>query len=93
MSGKPIVLVGLKRIADEVGCSRDTLYQWIRIAGFPAFKMSGTWRALPGDVEAWFREQYRRQRCPSRWSAKGPPSVGGFCGCEGAEERGNYLDS
>lgn len=52
-----LVLAGLETIALEMGCSKKTLYRWIRERGFPAFKMDGVWRALPREVEAWLIEQ------------------------------------
>lgn len=52
-SGK-IVIAGLENIANEIGCSKKTLYKWIRQRRFPAFKMDGVWRAMRKDIEAWF---------------------------------------
>lgn len=49
-----IVIAGLENIANEIGCSKKTLYKWIRYRRFPAFKMDGVWRAMPKDIEAWF---------------------------------------
>jgi transposase-like protein len=56
-----LVMAGLETISREMGCSRKTLYKWIRHRGFPAFKMDGVWRALPREVEVWLQEQ--RSRC------------------------------
>lgn len=52
-----LVIAGLENIADEVGCSKKTLYKWIRERDFPAFKMDGVWRVLPRDVELWLAIQ------------------------------------
>lgn len=49
-----IVIAGLENIANEIGCSKKTLYKWIRQRKFPAFKMDGVWRAMRKDIEAWF---------------------------------------
>ncbi len=55
-----MVIAGLDTIARELGCSKKTLYKWIREKAFPAFKMDGVWRVLPRDVEAWLSEQRHR---------------------------------
>lgn len=52
-----LVITGLENIAEEVGCSKKTLYKWIREKDFPAFKMDGVWRVLPRDVEVWLAIQ------------------------------------
>lgn len=52
-----LVIAGLENIADELGCSRKTLYKWIRERDFPAFKMDGVWRVMPRDVEVWLYVQ------------------------------------
>lgn len=52
-----IVIAGLDNIAQEMGCSKKTLYKWIKARGFPAFKMDGVWRALPKEMEEWTRRQ------------------------------------
>lgn len=52
-----LVITGLENIADELGCSRKTLYKWIRERNFPAFKMDGVWRVMPRDVEVWLYVQ------------------------------------
>ena len=49
-----IVIAGLENIATELGCSKKTLYKWIRQRQFPAFKMDGVWRAMPKDIVVWF---------------------------------------
>ncbi len=49
-----IVIAGLENMATELGCSKKTLYKWIRQRQFPAFKMDGVWRAMPKDIEVWF---------------------------------------
>lgn len=51
-----LVITGLDNIASETGCSKKTLYKWIRQRSFPAFKMDGIWRAMPKDIECWFEE-------------------------------------
>ncbi len=56
MKGK-LCLAGLDTIAGAVGCSRKTLYKWIRNKGFPAFKMDEVWRALPREIEEWLWQQ------------------------------------
>ena len=48
-----IVIAGLDNIAVEMGCSKKTLYKWIKAKDFPAFKMDGVWRALPREMEGW----------------------------------------
>lgn len=57
---RPFVFAGLEPMAEALGCSRKTLYRWIQDRGFPAFKMDGVWRALPGEVETWLAEQRAR---------------------------------
>jgi len=49
-----IVIAGLENISTELGCSKKTLYKWIRQRQFPAFKMDGVWRAMPKDIVVWF---------------------------------------
>ena len=49
-----IIIAGLENIATELGCSKKTLYKWIRQRQFPAFKMDGVWRAMPKDIVVWF---------------------------------------
>jgi len=49
-----LIIAGLENIANQTGCSKKTLYKWIRHRQFPAFKMDGVWRAMPKDIEAWF---------------------------------------
>ncbi len=56
MASERLVFAGLDNIAEALGCSKKTLYKWITDKAFPAFKMDGVWRALPGDVERWLRE-------------------------------------
>lgn len=59
-----MVIAGLDNIADQVGCSRKTLYKWINQKNFPAFKMDGIWRVLPRDAEKWLSDQrLRGDRC------------------------------
>lgn len=55
-----IVIAGLENIANEIGCSKKTLYKWIRHRRFPAFKMDGVWRAMPKDIEEWFDSMRHR---------------------------------
>ena len=55
-----IVWVGAKVIAAKVGCSRTILNPWIVEDGFPAWKKSGVWRALPHQVAGWLEEQSRK---------------------------------
>lgn len=50
-----LVIAGLENIAEELGCSKKTLYKWIQEKRFPAFKMDGVWRALPRDMEEWLK--------------------------------------
>ncbi len=52
-----LVISGLENIAQELGCSKKTLYKWIREKEFPAFKMDGVWRVMPPDAELWLRIQ------------------------------------
>jgi predicted DNA-binding transcriptional regulator AlpA len=59
-----IVIAGLDNIATELGCSRKTLYKWIRTKDFPAFKLDGTWRAMPKDILGWLDGQ----RLGCRWN-------------------------
>jgi hypothetical protein len=54
-----IVIAGLDNIAAELGCSKKTLYKWIREKDFPAFKMDGVWRAMPRDIVIWLDGQKR----------------------------------
>lgn len=54
-----IVIAGLDNIAAELGCSKKTLYKWIREKEFPAFKMDGVWRAMPRDIVDWLDDQKR----------------------------------
>jgi|GEM_PF-2058285 len=60
-----LVIAGLENIALELGCSKKTLYKWIQDKRFPAFKMDGVWRVLPGDVEQWLmaRRAESDRRC------------------------------
>jgi len=57
-----IVIAGLENIAIELGCSKKTLYKWIRSKGFPAFKLDGVWRVMPRDVEHWLAAQRATSR-------------------------------
>ncbi|MCA1944349.1 MAG: helix-turn-helix domain-containing protein [Desulfovibrio sp.] len=68
-----LVLAGLETMAQELGCSKKTLYRWIRERGFPAFKMDGAWRALPREVETWLMEQ----RALQEGRGDGPGATGG----------------
>ncbi len=52
-----IVLTGLDTIAEALGCSKKTLYKWIREKEFPAFKMDRVWRAMPGEIQEWLKNQ------------------------------------
>ncbi len=52
-----LVISGLDNIAGEMGCSKKTLYKWIRERNFPAFKMDRVWRVLPRDAELWLAIQ------------------------------------
>ncbi len=52
-----IVIAGLDNIYEALGCSKKTLYKWIKEKNFPAFKMDGVWRTLPKEIEDWFEEQ------------------------------------
>ena len=66
-----IVIAGLENIAGEMGCSKKTLYKWIKIKEFPAFKMDGVWRAMPREMEGWLVRQRdgaqaRPRRCAER---------------------------
>jgi predicted DNA-binding transcriptional regulator AlpA len=61
-----IVIAGLANIAGELGCSKKTLYKWIRSKGFPAFKLDGIWRVMPRDAEEWLSLQ-RATVCDQAW--------------------------
>lgn len=63
-----LVVAGLENIAETMGCSRKTLYKWIKGRDFPAFKMDGVWRATPREMEAWLNGQRGAQ----------PPRTGVF---------------
>jgi len=52
-----IVIAGLENIAVALGCSKKTLYKWIRDKEFPAFKLDGIWRVMPRDAEEWLALQ------------------------------------
>lgn len=52
-----IVIAGLENMAQEMGCSKKTVYKWIRERDFPAFKLDGVWRVMPRDIEAWLAAQ------------------------------------
>ncbi|MFW5490133.1 MAG: helix-turn-helix domain-containing protein [Desulfovibrio sp.] len=56
-----MVIAGLDNIAEQLGCSRKTLYKWINSKDFPAFKMDGIWRVLPRDAEQWLSRQRMAQ--------------------------------
>jgi excisionase family DNA binding protein len=58
---RKLVITGLENIAQELGCSKKTLYKWIREKEFPAFKMDGVWRVMPPDAELWLRVQRNAQ--------------------------------
>lgn len=58
---RKLVITGLENIARELGCSKKTLYKWIREKEFPAFKMDRVWRVMPPDAELWLRVQRNAQ--------------------------------
>lgn len=66
MEMSKIVIAGLENIAVELGCSKKTLYKWIRSKGFPAFKLGGIWRVMPRDAEEWLSVQ-RATLCDPTW--------------------------
>ena len=57
LSMNKMVIAGLDNIAQQLGCSRKTLYKWINSKDFPAFKMDGIWRVLPREAEQWLSRQ------------------------------------
>ncbi len=52
-----LVIAGLENMAQEMGCSKKTIYKWIQERDFPAFKLDGVWRALPREMENWLKAQ------------------------------------
>ena len=66
-----IVIAGLDNISEALGCSKKTLYKWIKEKNFPAFKMDGVWRTLPKEIEGWFEEQ--RSLARRKGPTPGPP--------------------
>ena len=50
---------GTKRIAAELGCSRNTVKRWLAEGGWRAAQPGGRAKALDG-LEAWLSERFRR---------------------------------
>ena len=58
---------GLKRIAGELGCSRNTVKRYIEAGGWVAYRKPRRKRRLDG-LESWLAERFRhfadfRRRC------------------------------
>ncbi|TVM27767.1 hypothetical protein DQK91_22515 [Oceanidesulfovibrio marinus] len=67
-----IVIAGLENMAQEMGCSKKTVYKWIRERDFPAFKLDGVWRVMPRDIEAWLAAQRAEaERCDAACATRG----------------------
>ncbi len=71
-----IVIAGLENMAQEMGCSKKTVYKWIRERDFPAFKLDGVWRVMPRDIEAWLAAQ-RAEAERSDMDGRGSGQYGG----------------
>jgi len=56
---RELTLIGLKAIADYLGRSPRTIYNWIQdqAQGFPAQKVGGMWEARSVDLDAWRQRQ------------------------------------
>ena len=56
---KPLVYRGAKEICGAVGVSWKDISHYVREKGLPAFKVngSGSWVALPEDLDEWIRTQ------------------------------------
>ena len=52
---------GTRRIAAELGCSRNTVKRYLELGGWSAVAMDRRPRALDG-LEAWLAERFRRHR-------------------------------
>lgn len=50
---------GLKRIAAELGCSRNTVRRWLAEGGWRALELGARPKALDG-LEGWLAERFRR---------------------------------
>ncbi|TVM27409.1 helix-turn-helix domain-containing protein [Oceanidesulfovibrio marinus] len=67
-----IVIAVLENMAQEMVCSKKTVYKWIRERDFPAFKFDGVWRVMPRDLEAWFAAHLAdAERCASGCATRG----------------------
>lgn len=63
---RPIVYRGAKEICGAVGVPWKEIGHYVRDKGLPAFKIngSGTWIALPEDLQEWVREQRNKYLKP-----------------------------
>ena len=59
MEMKPIVYRGAKEICGAVGVPWKEISHYVRDRGLPAFKIngSGTWIAIPEDLDQWIKQQ------------------------------------
>jgi excisionase family DNA binding protein len=44
------------QVADKIGVTRQTVFNWIKAKKLPALKIGGAWRVWPEDVDAFINQ-------------------------------------
>jgi len=47
--------LSVDEIADHLGVSKDTVYNWINEKGMPSHKMGRLWKFLQQEVDQWVK--------------------------------------
>ena len=47
----------VRQVAERLNVNERTVYRMAQTADIPAFKVAGTWRVLPADLNTWINKQ------------------------------------
>ena len=47
--------LSVEEVAKYLGVSRDTVYRWIEIRGFPAHKVGRSWKSKVTEIDHWVK--------------------------------------
>lgn len=62
----------VRQVAEYLSVSEKSVYRLVQAGDLPGFKVSGSWRFRPDDLQRWIDEQKILAACPDRatWPQK-----------------------
>jgi len=54
--------LSVDEMAEYLGVSKDTVYNWIKDRNLPAHKVGRLWKFKRGEIDGWVRKTENKQR-------------------------------